>query len=112
MLLQCWRIPAVLIGGDATYPRVPEGPILAAATGKAKYPEEFLKRVHELQKDLRAADRCEIELKDGRTLERHTICLRGESDDYLGRVWFFRDISGRKQADPLSATPITRLKFF
>ncbi|MEK9953479.1 MAG: GGDEF domain-containing protein, partial [Curvibacter sp.] len=41
-------------------------------------------------------DHCEIELKDGRTLERHSTVLRDASGRHLGRVWFFRDISMQK----------------
>lgn len=44
-------------------------------------------------------DECEIQLKDGRTLERHSKALHGPEGDYLGRVWFFRDITERKRLE-------------
>jgi len=44
-------------------------------------------------------DHCEIELKDGRTLERHSTVLRGARDRDLGRIWFFRDVTTRKQME-------------
>jgi diguanylate cyclase (GGDEF)-like protein len=62
-------------------------------------PEGFLHRVRELYENPDANDQCEIPLKDGRTLERYSTCLRSEGGQYLGRVWFFRDISERKQAE-------------
>ncbi|MEI9971965.1 MAG: ATP-binding protein [Ignavibacteriota bacterium] len=43
-------------------------------------------------------DHCEIELKDGRTMERDSTSLRGERQEHLGRMWFFRDISLRKRS--------------
>jgi putative nucleotidyltransferase with HDIG domain len=44
------------------------------------------------------ASREEILLTDGRVLDRVTTPLRLDDGTYLGRVWFFRDISESKQA--------------
>ena len=57
------------------------------------FPEAFLRRVQDLYADPVREDVCEILLKDGRTLERHSRVLRGIDDRYLGRAWYFRDIS-------------------
>jgi GGDEF domain-containing protein len=40
-----------------------------------------------------------VETKDGQFFERHTAPLRTEAGRYLGRVWFFRDITLRRQAE-------------
>jgi diguanylate cyclase (GGDEF)-like protein len=70
---------------------------LKAATERVRDSEAFLRRVRELYANPDAEDACEIELKDGRTLERHSVGLRGGVNQYLGRVWFFRDISERRK---------------
>jgi diguanylate cyclase (GGDEF)-like protein/PAS domain S-box-containing protein len=76
-----------------------DSPLLAKAIARVKDADAFLARVRALyeQPDLR--DDCEIELKDGRTLDRRSGPLRGPQGEYLGRVWFFRDITERKQAE-------------
>ncbi|HEV3331599.1 MAG TPA: PAS domain S-box protein [Bryobacteraceae bacterium] len=82
--------------------RIPDAaldPILPLAVGRVKDPGGFLMRIAELNADPYAKDHCEIELKDGRTLERYSTGLRADSGQYLGRVWFIRDITGRKQAE-------------
>lgn len=40
----------------------------------------------------------EYETTDGRFIERHSSTLSSANDPNLGRVWFFRDITERKQA--------------
>ncbi len=74
-------------------------PLLAQVLARVKNPQPFLARVEELYADPSLEDCCEVELLDGRTLERHSKALRGPVDEYLGRVWFFRDITDRKQLE-------------
>jgi len=99
--LDVWRIPLARILDNLPDYAVGGQPplILSAALDRVQYPDAFLKRILELNADLDANDHCEIELKDGRTLERYSTGLRNEPGEYLGRVWFFRDITGRKQAE-------------
>jgi diguanylate cyclase (GGDEF)-like protein/PAS domain S-box-containing protein len=73
--------------------------LLAQCVDRTKDPEGFLKRVEELYADPDATDWCLVEMKDGRTLERYTTSLRSEGGQYLGRVWFFTDITDRKRAE-------------
>jgi PAS domain S-box-containing protein len=99
-LLDVWQIPEAEIPHDLcdTAMIVPDRPILSACLARVTDPDAFLKRVRELYADPEAQDSCEVELKDGRTLERYSTGLHGESGKYLGRVWFFRDITTRQQA--------------
>jgi PAS domain S-box-containing protein len=78
---------------------VQDQPLLLANLERVKDPELFLKRIQSLYDDPSANDHCEIELKDGRTLERYSTSLGKEGGLFLGRVWFFRDITERKQAE-------------
>ncbi len=41
----------------------------------------------------------EIELKDGRTLDRYSSPVNDKKGKYYGRIWTFRDITERKQAE-------------
>lgn len=74
-------------------------PILAAVLERVKDRAGFLARVKELYDNPQLDDHCEIELKDGRTLERHSTVLRNDHAQYLGRVWLFRDITPQKQTE-------------
>jgi signal transduction histidine kinase/CheY-like chemotaxis protein len=60
----------------------------------------------EISAHFNLVDDCEIELKDGRTLERHTAPMRDDQGGYVGRVWFFRDVTARKE----SAASLLRAK--
>jgi len=73
-----------------------DAPLLAEVVARVQNPAAFLDRVRELYDNPQLTDHSEIELKDGRTLERHSTVLRGAQEDYLGRVWFFRDITAQK----------------
>lgn len=74
-------------------------PLLSRVLALVKDQESFLQRVHALYADPLLEDQCEVELIDGRTLERHSTALWGKHRQYLGRVWFFRDITARKQTE-------------
>nr|WP_164084905.1 sensor domain-containing diguanylate cyclase [Pseudazoarcus pumilus] len=70
--------------------------LLSGALQAIRDPEAFLQRVRALYADPTIHDVTEIELVDGRTLERHSTALWTDDRRYLGRVWFFRDITDRK----------------
>ena len=77
----------------------PDDTFLEAVVSRVNDPEQFLDRVRKLYADHEANDYCELSLKDGRTLERYSTVIRAEDGSYLGRVWFFRDISSRRRLE-------------
>jgi diguanylate cyclase (GGDEF)-like protein len=100
--VEIWQIPShKLQGNNAGNSAIgaDDNPILAHNVGCVKDKQAFLARIRELYANPHMDDHCEIELMDGRTLERHSTVLRNENSQYLGRVWFFRDITSQKQTE-------------
>lgn len=84
---------------DGVLNGLPDRLLLSLAIDRVKDKEGFLQRVQKLYADPLLEDKCEVELKDDRTLERHSRALWGAGHQYLGRVWFFRDITEHKQLE-------------
>ncbi len=86
-----WGIPSELLAsGD-------DNALLAHVVGQLSHPEEFLAGVRALY-DTDAEDMDEVRFKDGRVFERFSrpLVLQGA---VMGRVWSFRDVTERKQAE-------------
>lgn len=91
--LDIWQLEA----GD--YSGLNDEPLLASVVPRLKDPDGFRQRIEYLYANRSAGDDCELELNDGRTIHRTSSTLEGASGEYLGRVWFFQDITGRKRAE-------------
>lgn len=100
-LFEVWKISPddVLKVGDTNLVSRPDSTMLSQALEKIKDPDEFLRSVNALYEDPEIKDVREIELVDGRTLERHSTSLWDAEHQYIGRVWYFRDISDRKNLE-------------
>jgi PAS domain S-box-containing protein len=99
--LDVWRIPPGVIPDSLRDYAIGEQPppILSALLDQVQDPDAYLKRIRKLNEDPDGNDHSEIELRDGRILERYSTSLRSETGERVGRVRFFRDISERKQAE-------------
>jgi PAS domain S-box-containing protein len=64
-----------------------------------KDPEEFGRKVAYLYEHRTEKSREEIEFADGRYLDRYSSPLLSTDGQYLGRIWFFRDITDQKRAE-------------
>jgi diguanylate cyclase (GGDEF)-like protein/PAS domain S-box-containing protein len=88
-----WRVPrAMLVSGC-------DEEVLSLVTSSMKDPQRFSDLVHHLYDHPDETGRDELETIDGRFIDRLTVTLRPASGEHLGRVWFFRDITDRKQAE-------------
>jgi diguanylate cyclase (GGDEF)-like protein/PAS domain S-box-containing protein len=90
---EIWRIPRDLLDAGAA------APVLAAVVAGMREPDAFMARVRELYERREEEARDELETADGRWIERHTAALWSPSRQYLGRVWYFRDITERKRTE-------------
>jgi diguanylate cyclase (GGDEF)-like protein/PAS domain S-box-containing protein len=93
-----WRIPAHLLEDTG------DEPALTQAAAYLKNGGEFLTRVRYLYDHPEVHSHEEIEFNDGRIIDRHSASLYGAQRNYLGRVWFFRDITEQKRAAERIAT--------
>ena len=91
-LADMWEIPPEIFGSgnDQT--------AINAALEKLLYPDEFVAKVLELYRHPEEASYDVLELKDGRTFERYSQPQR-INDIPVGRVWSFRDVTARRQAE-------------
>ena len=66
-------------------------------TGTTIEPEKFVEKVRWLYSHPDEVSRDEIELKDGRVVDRYTAPVIGHDGTYYGRIWVFRDITEHKR---------------
>jgi diguanylate cyclase (GGDEF)-like protein/PAS domain S-box-containing protein len=90
---EIFQIPAALIEAKV------DEPVLQHVASRVKDVNTFLARVRHLYEHPDETDHEELELVDGRVLDRHSTALRQGNGDYIGRIWFFRDITERKESE-------------
>jgi diguanylate cyclase (GGDEF)-like protein/PAS domain S-box-containing protein len=67
--------------------------------GQVESPDAFIERVEYLYSHRDEKSRDELKLKSGKTFERYSAPLIDSTGRYRGRIWYFRDITTRKQAE-------------
>jgi PAS domain S-box-containing protein len=67
------------------------------ASAQARDPEEYRGTITRLREDFETVYRDEVELADGRVLDRYSSPLRSAEGEVYGRIWMVRDITERKQ---------------
>lgn len=89
--IEIWGIPS-----DIAESRSDER-ALNSVLDKLVDPDGFLMQVKYLYAHKEEKSHDEILLKDGRALDRYSAPMYGTNGHYYGRVWYFRDITERKQ---------------
>jgi PAS domain S-box-containing protein/putative nucleotidyltransferase with HDIG domain len=90
---EMWEIPPDLPAtGDDTH-------VLAAVLARVADPERFAARVDALSQCPAERSHDEILLKDGRIFDRHTGPMNLAEGTYIGRIWFFYDITELRNAE-------------
>lgn len=90
--IELFGIPAKLLEE-----RIDE-PVLQFVMALVADPEAFLSRIRYLFEHRQETSKDEIILKDGRVIDRYSAPMFGTDKQYLGRVWYFRDITEHKCA--------------
>ena len=91
--LDMWKIPA-----EAAKTKL-DDILVHAVSSDLKDPQGFRTALDHLYEHPEQESQDEIELKDGRIFERNSATLRDKELQYLGRIFFFRDITERKQTE-------------
>ncbi|MBI1203939.1 MAG: EAL domain-containing protein [Rhodopseudomonas sp.] len=90
--IDMWNVPLDVVRAGA------DRPALKHVAAQVKDEEQFLADIHYLYDHPEMQSHQEIETKDGRVIERHSDSLYDPQQKYLGRIWFFRDITEKKRA--------------
>ncbi len=90
---EIWQLP------QHVFDQPDEGASLDHIVGLLKDPEACMQRIDYLYSNRDQVARDEIELKDGRVLNRSSAPVIGEDGHYYGRFWTFRDSTSSKLAE-------------
>jgi PAS domain S-box-containing protein len=90
---EMWNIPQDVMESNS------DERALQSVMDKLANPEAFIAEVKRLYTALDEKSRDVVVLKDGRTFDRYSAPMIGKDGKHFGRVWYFRDITGRKKTE-------------
>jgi diguanylate cyclase (GGDEF)-like protein len=90
--IQMFSVPQAIAASDD------DGPLLQFVTSHMAHPDEFAARVRYLYDHPEETAHEDVQLSDGRVFDRHSISLFDDDRHYVGRIWFFRDVTHERAA--------------
>jgi signal transduction histidine kinase len=103
-LIDMWGIPPDVIESRS------DELALQSVMEKLANPDEFISKVKHLYKYQDEICRDEVALKDGRSFDRYSAPMLGADGTNYGRIWNFRDITDRKQAEKVRERMVEELE--
>jgi len=88
-----WGIPAAMLEDGNT------SAVRDQTASMMKDPAEYQARITYINQSPEEAADDELELNDGRIIERHSVSIQTTGQENLGRAWFCRDVTARKLAE-------------
>ena len=85
-----WQIPPQIVSAGV------DTPVLGMVADQVENSEAFIARVKYLYEHHKDRSHEEIQLKDGRIIDRYSSPVIVADGKYYGRVWYFRDITEHK----------------
>lgn len=90
--IDLWRLSPQLVSARL------DAPVLQSIADQVENADAFVAQVQYLNEHRDDKSREEVQLKDGRIIDRYSAPSTGVDGKYYGRVWYFRDITERKHA--------------
>lgn len=104
--VEMWGVPEELVGDET------EELALEWAQDQVADPAAFLEKVEYLYEHPDEESWDEVRLEDGRVFDRYSAPVKGDDGTHYGRVWFFRDVTGRVKREEELARQNQRLEEF
>ncbi len=92
-MAEMWEIPPDIAN------EVDDKRQLQFVMNQTRHPQEFIARVQHLYSHPSEIGHDEIELKNGKLFDRYSSPVIDKNGKHYGRIWTFRDITNRKQAE-------------
>ncbi len=90
--IDLWGLPGEMVRAGI------DEPVLRVVCQRMENPEAFLAKVNYLYAHKEETSHDELQLRDGRIIDRYSSPVTGDDGRYYGRVWDFRDITELKRA--------------
>jgi PAS domain S-box-containing protein len=92
-MVELWEIPEEF--AEESY----DQRLLGWITAQNKHPKKFSEQVAYLYANPEEVGHDELELRNGKFFDRYSAPVRGSDGKHYGRIWSYRDITARKQAE-------------